>query len=135
MPGKFRSALAWISMKVAPTPWSCWVMVYCSPWTMETTAITAATPMMMPSVVRIERIRLARRAARAMRKFSKKTTGASPLLPSGGRGHGSRLRGACRGLVGDDFTVLEQHLAPGVLGDVRLVGDQHHGVAALVELV
>jgi hypothetical protein len=50
-------------------------MVNCRPWTMETTATTAATPMMMPSVVRIERIRLARSAAMAMRKFSRKTKG------------------------------------------------------------
>ncbi len=47
--------------------------MYCSPWTIETTAITAATPMTMPSVVRIERILLARSAESAMRKFSRKT--------------------------------------------------------------
>jgi len=44
----------------------CW-----SPWTIDTTAITAATPMMIPSVVRIERILLARSAPKAMRRFSK----------------------------------------------------------------
>src|SRR3954466_1884779 len=106
-------------------------MVYWRPWTIETTAITAATPMMMPRVVRIERIRLARRAVRAMRKFSRKTTDCS--LP--GLGRGRRGVGARGGLVGDDLAVAQHHLAPGVLGDVRLVGDQHDSVAPLVELV
>src|SRR6478672_10406341 len=128
-----RSVFADTAMKVAPTPWSCSVMVYWSPWTIDTTAITAATPMMIPSVVRIERIRLARRAARAMRKFSKKTTA---CLLSGRSGGGrSGCAGPRRRLVGDDLAVAQQHLAPGVLGDVGLVGDEDHRVAALVELV
>src|SRR4051795_4477193 len=135
-PGKLpRSCLGETAMKVAPTPWSCWVMVYWSPWTMETTATTAATPMMIPRVVRIERIRLARRAAMAMRKFSRKTMGRSL---SGGRGRGRRPIGAGGprgGLVGGDLAVAQGHLAPGVLGDVRLVGDQDHGVARPMELV
>src|SRR3954462_6919479 len=135
-PGKLpRSCLGETAMKVAPTPWSCWVMVYWSPWTMETTATTAATPMMIPRVVSIERIRLARRAAMAMRKFSRKTMGRSL---SGDRGRGRRPIGAGGpggGLVGGDLAVAQGHLAPGVLGDVRLVGDQDHGVARPVELV
>src|SRR3954469_2763320 len=135
-PGKLpRSCLGETAMKVAPTPWSCCVMVCWNPWTMETTATTAATPMMIPRVVSIERIRLARRAAMAMRKFSRKTMGRSL---SGDRGRGRRPIGAGGpggGLVGGDLAVAQGHLAPGVLGDVRLVGDQDHGVARPVELV
>src|SRR5436305_10909358 len=122
-------------MEVAPAPWSCWVMVYWSPWTMETTATTAATPMMIPRVVRIERIRLARSAARAMRKFSRKTMGPSLSGDGGGGGRPIGAGGAGGGLVGGDLAVAQGHLAPGVLGDLRLVGDQDHGVARLVELV
>src|SRR5436309_11180558 len=109
-------------------------MVYWSPWTIDTTATTAATPMMIPSVVRIERIRLARSAATAMRKFSRKTTG---YILSGRRRRdcGTRGTGGAGGaggdrprrrLVGGDLAVAQHDLAPGVLGDVRLVGDQHH---------
>ena len=46
------------------------MIMNCTPWTIETTAMTAATPMMIPSVVRIERILLARSARKAMRRFS-----------------------------------------------------------------
>src|SRR4030095_12516596 len=98
-------------------------MVSCKPWTMETTATTAATPMMIPRVVRMERIRLARSAAMAMRKFSRKTKGA---LPSGDRRRGGRL-GPGRSRVGDDLAVAQDDLAPGVPGDVRLLREPHTG--------
>src|SRR4051812_39235692 len=112
----------------------------CSPWTIETTAITAATPMMIPRVVRTERMALARRAASAIRKFSRKTTalsgcsrGASGVAigGSGGSGGGGGPR---RRLVGDDLAVLERHLALGEGGDIGLVGDQDDGIAGAVEL-
>ena len=45
------------------------------PWTIETTAITAATPITMPSVVSTERIALVQIAPRAMRRFSRSMVG------------------------------------------------------------
>ncbi len=95
------------------------------PWTIETTAITAATPMMMPRVVSTERILLARMAEKATRKFSVTT-----IAQRRSAGQGAR-----RGLVGEHLAVAELDLTPGVLGDVGLVGDQEHGVAGLVQLV
>ena len=57
------------------------MIMNCRPWTIETTAITAATPMMMPSVVSSERILLARMAVKAIRMFSARSMrSASPGL-------------------------------------------------------
>ena len=49
------------------------MIMNCIPWTSETTVMTAATPMMIPRAVRIERMVLARSAAKAILKFSKKS--------------------------------------------------------------
>src|SRR5688572_12083210 len=105
-------------MKVAPTPSSWPVIMYCRPWTIDTTAITAATPMMMPSAVSTERIRLARRAVKATRMFSSRTISA----PSSAVPH-----------VGQYLAVSQRDLAAGVRGDVGLVGHQHDRVAGTVE--
>src|SRR5690348_134711 len=105
------------------------------PWTTDTTAITAATPMMMPSVVSTDLILLARMAEKAMRKFSETIIGSAPRARAGGARHGGHGRGPLRGMIVHDHAVAQQHLAPGVLGDVGLVGDQQHGVARIVQLV
>jgi hypothetical protein len=56
--------------KLLPRLSNCWVM-YCSkPRPTDNKAITAITPMMMPSMVRMERILLAVRARKAMRTLS-----------------------------------------------------------------
>src|SRR5712691_1634236 len=58
-------------MNVAPT-FSSWLEIwYCIPCTSETTAMTAATPIITPRTVRIERILLAPMARRAILTFSK----------------------------------------------------------------
>src|SRR6266478_6363079 len=53
-----------IKTTCVPMAWiPCWTM-YCAPWPMLTTAITAPTPMMMPSMVSADRI-LFRASARS----------------------------------------------------------------------
>src|SRR5947199_9825358 len=99
----------------------------CSPWTIDTTATTAATPMMIPRVVRIARILLARRAVKAMRKFSRTTIRPLPR-------RGVRRRGARGRLVGEHPAVAQLDLAPAVRGDVRLVSDPGPRLAARVQL-
>src|SRR6185437_13342360 len=60
----------------------------CAPLPIATIAITAATPMTMPSIVRSDRSLLARNAASAIRKTSNEITGSGlfcfRLLPFGG---------------------------------------------------
>src|SRR5690625_492702 len=87
----------------------------------ETTAITAATPMMMPSVVRMLRNACARMAARAAVKLSSRLNmpGLFPLS----------------GLIAFHPPVSEPHDAVGVLGDFCLVGDDHDCVAVFVKRV
>ncbi len=58
-------------MKFDPMPCRFWEMLYCIPWTSETTAMTEATPIMMPSTVRIERSLLPQMARRAIFMFSR----------------------------------------------------------------
>src|SRR6185436_8361290 len=123
--------------KVAPTPWNCWLNMYWRPWTIETTAITAPTPMMIPKVVRIERIRLARSAEKAIRKFSTKINGLG-LSAVSERSTGSvhLIEGRAVGrVVGEHLAVAQMHLPPGVRRDVGLVSHQHHRVPLGVELV
>ena len=106
---------------MVPTPWSWPTIMNCSPWTIDTTAITAATPMMIPRAVSPARSLFAANAVRATRKLSRRYTGALVRLHA----H----------LVGDDLPVAQHHLAVGVAGDLGLVRDQDHRVAAGVQLV
>ena len=46
---------------------------------------------------------------------------------------GRVLAVALGGLVGEDLAVADMHDAVGVVGDIRLMGDQHDGVAIGVE--
>src|SRR3954447_15258294 len=69
-----------IRMKVAPT-FSSWLEIwYCIPCTSETTATTAATPIITPRTVRTERILFAPIARRAIFTFSKNTMSAPIVL-------------------------------------------------------
>ena len=97
-------------------------MTWLNPCTIETTAITAAVPMTMPSVVSMDLILLAQIAFNAIQKFSRNT---------------GRLRSRPRRVahVADDLAVLQPHDARGVLGQVVLVGDEDDRVAAAVQVV
>src|SRR5262245_6422595 len=54
------------SRLLAPIDWMVLATAFFDPWPMPTMAMTAATPMMMPSVVRAERMTLRLRAFRAV---------------------------------------------------------------------
>src|SRR5687767_3693728 len=143
--GSFSSRNGSTRMYVAPTPCSSPAMKKFRPWTMETTATTAATPMMMPSVVRTLLILFAPSAFSATPKFSARTDpvrrGVGEVKDAGralsGRGpRVSRERGAAvvRAVVPDP-SVEQPHDTPRVSGDVLLVRDEHDRVPLRVEVV
>src|SRR5438067_5555258 len=96
-------------MNVPPMFCSCPAIWYCIPCTSETTAMTAATPIITPRTVRTDRILLAPMARRAILTFSKNI----------GR---SSLR--------DDLAVAKVNDALRFLGHVVLVRDHDDGIAA-----
>jgi hypothetical protein len=69
-PGPNRGSNFWNCTRVAPKLWKLRTMLLLKPVTMETIAITVATPTTMPSTVRIARSLCARTARKAKRKFS-----------------------------------------------------------------
>src|SRR5690606_26148653 len=98
-------------------------------------AITAATPMMTPSMVRNERILRRASERRAMRNRSAKRM--SVLSRRGDQGLQllARVADPRGGLVTEDAAVAHHDLALGESGHVGLVGDQHDGDAALVQFL
>ena len=108
----------------------------CAPAPTATIVMTAATPMMMPSIVSAERSLLMRSAASAMRSVARKFMARPPppALPRRGS-HAPRasLRRVRR--VDDQAAVAEGEQARGEGGDVVLVGDDDDGDAAAVELL
>ena len=114
-----------------------------APWPTATMAISAATPMKTPSMVSAERVRLrpiawiaaaaiisakaqaAVARERGRRRFGVCQAPATPLdRPA------TRLAGS-RPLVGDDQAVAHRHHAIGIGGDVRRMGHDDDGDAAL----
>src|SRR5687767_2095640 len=104
-----------------------------APWPTASMAITAATPMMMPSMVRKVRRRLRERERRAMRKRAESCK-SGPSLGWGKLIQGFAGRARLRiGLVKDDMSVPHDHLATGEFGDIGFMGHQHHGDALGIE--
>src|SRR5215472_11367887 len=104
----------------------CCCMVWSAPWPMPTMAITAPTPMMMPSMVNSVRILLRASARKAIRNVERRSIALLFFQDRQGLQH---LRGA--GLVGDDFiaadfAVAEDDSPPRKLRDVVLVRHQHN---------
>src|SRR5690554_6553346 len=106
-------------------------MLLLSPCMIATTAITAATPMMMPSAVSALRRALARIAASAARLPSS-TACANP----------EENAGSCMGVLParlhailGEPAVDQAHAAQAVVRDVLFVGDQDDGLALVVEFV
>src|SRR5512132_718176 len=100
-----------------------------SPSTNDSTAITEATPMMVPSSVRNDRILLARIAPSAIPELSLRFTGLSPHAAPRAAGRaisgvrpvvGGRRRTVAALGVALDLAVAHAHDAPGVAGDVGL---------------
>src|SRR5262249_27375512 len=100
----------------------------CEPWPTPIIAMTQATPMMMPSAVRIDRSLL--RAIAFMPTFR---IVRSLSIASRPRGRDHPAPGDRRVL--DDPAVAEDDDAAGVLRDVCLVRAQHDRLAFVVELL
>src|SRR5262245_3591575 len=109
--------------RLFPRLWICCWTAASAPRPMLTMVITAATPMMMPSIVSAERSLFRRSARSAVTKVIERTFMTSPPTPGGSSG------GSCDGSratdVGDDVPVAEGDAALGELGDVGLVRDEH----------
>src|SRR5262245_42390608 len=111
--------------KLEPSEEICAWMAACEPWPTPIIAITQATPMMMPSAVRIDRSLLREIAFMPTLRIVRNLSMALPL----------RLHDA----PAFDRPVLavltgpEDHVAAGVDGDVRLVRDEDDGLALVVQ--
>src|SRR5690606_1097115 len=141
-------------MLLLPKPWNCWPIAKLSPWMIDTIAITDATPMMMPSVVRKLRNACARIECSAERtpSLTANQSGERVLrtlraaLPAeAGRlepvivsvAIRSLLRAAARRVadVLDDFAVAQPDDALAVRRDLGLVRDDDDRLAVGVQLV
>src|ERR1041385_4416058 len=103
-----------------------------APWPILTIAITAETPMMMPSIVRAARILLRTRARKATRMIIKRVIYLLLVLViivvSDYRKMLQLFRGIalfCVLAIGFDLAVFEDHHAMRVLRDVGLVRHEH----------
>src|SRR5512147_2564900 len=116
----------WTKIRLEPrlVIWS--LIVASVPALMAIMMITAATPMMMPSMVRKERTLFLRIASPAMRNAS---DGLMSYLPRLQR----RMDAVMDDLVNE--TVLQPDGALGVRGNCRVVGHHDNGDALLVELM
>src|SRR6516164_7677592 len=111
----------------------------CRPWMIEIIAITEATPITMPSVVRKLRNACARIdsiAARAPSAAANQIVTRARVRPPG-RSPGALVSaaGGLLAIVFDDLAVFEPYHAAAVLRDVRLVRHEHDRLAVRVELV
>src|SRR5690606_37523538 len=141
-------------MLLLPKPWNCWPIAKLNPWMIDTIAITDATPMMMPSVVRKLRNACARIECSAERtpSLTANQSGERVLrtlraaLPAeAGRlepvifsvAIRSLLRAAARRVadVLDDFAVAQPDDALAVRRDVGLVRDDDDRLTVGVQLV
>src|SRR5262245_3323474 len=104
--------------------WFC--TIDCAPWPMETIAMTAPTPIMMPSIVNADRILLRPRARMATLRMARKF-----IVVLFGFGRWQFLQG-----LGSIFPILDRHIASNapvaelnnacaVLSDIRFVGDEN----------
>src|SRR5881296_612060 len=119
-------------------PWlaiCCWIVAL-APWPMLTIAITAPTPMMMPSIVRVERS-LFRPSARSATRIKVKKMIIGSILQRRHPGyHLGRDASMGHSLVLQDAAVAKGDDALGEIGDVGLVRHQDdRQVLTLVQLL
>src|SRR5215470_14501227 len=111
----------------------------CRPWMTEIIAITDATPITMPSVVRKLRnacARIASNAARAPSAAANQIVTRARVRPPGRRpGALVSAAGGLLAIIFDDLAVLEPDYALAVLGDVGLVRHEHDRLPVGVQLV
>src|SRR5665213_3292520 len=113
---------------LVPVDWICDSIDVCAPVPRATIVITAATPMIMPSIVNAVRSVLRLRALRAMRNTMKiDMCGLLNQLRLRQRREFVLRQAALRhGFVRHDLAVAERHDARAVLGDVHFVRDEQH---------
>src|SRR5258708_13879425 len=110
-------------------------MVCRAPWPTPSMAITAPTPMMMPSMVRTERILLRDNARIAMRMIASRSMFRSILERWQGLDYFRGPRPVHDGLVATNLTVAELNAALREIPDVRFVGHQHNRKALIVQFL
>ena len=129
------AALDSTKIRSVPSPRMRSVTPFCVPCPTAISTITELTPMIRPSEVSALRRRFAKIARRAMRKASSGLTARAPPPPRAplrvaAPGRTAGLGGAA---VLDDPAVSHADGAARVGGDLRLVRDQHHGQALLID--
>src|SRR5437867_10153955 len=128
--------------------WICASIEVCAPVPSATIVMTAATPMIIPSIVSAVRILLRPSALSAIRRIIRNDIGllcwsGSRLRDgAGGGGLGAQRRPRDQLVPGlpliayrpirHDLAITELHDSRSVLGDVHLVRDEHDGDAALL---
>src|SRR5258707_8642046 len=100
-------------------------MVWRAPWPTPSMAITAPTPMMMPSMVRTERILLRDSARIAIRIIASRSMFRSVLEPWQALDHFRCARPVLDGLVATNLSVAEFNTAFREICDIRLDGHHH----------
>src|SRR5262245_4752733 len=123
----------------APRPANCWPIITLSPWMIEIIAMTDATPITMPSVVRKLRKLCARIDASAARAPSVAANTSGYRVRTTGRPRGPRrsMLGAAALIapVLQHLAVLQAHDALAVRCHVRLVRNDDDGLSVVVQLV
>src|SRR5690606_14336963 len=139
-------------MLLLPKPWNCWPIAKLNPWMIDTIAITDATPMMMPSVVRKLRNACARIECSAERtpsltaNHSGERVLRTPRMPRCRAGVLAPARSsldirlpfrAARRLtdVLDDLAVAQTYDPVAVRGDLGLVRDEDDRLPVRMKLV
>src|SRR5262245_16664725 len=123
----------------APRPANCWPIMTERPWMIEIIAITEATPITMPSVVRKLRKLCARIDASAARAPSVAANTSGYRVRTCGRAR--RVRRSVLGAAAliapvlHDFAVLQANDALPVFRDIRLVRDDDYCLSVRMQLV
>src|SRR5688572_15682254 len=124
---------------VAPRPANCWPIMTDRPWMIEIIAMTDATPITMPSVVKKLRKLCARIDASAARAPSDAANQTGYRVRTGVRGRGPRRSvlgaDALIAPVLHDFAVLQADDTLPVCRDVGLMRDHDDGLTVSVQLV
>src|SRR5262249_21362568 len=118
---------------LVPADWICASIEVCAPVPSATIVMTAATPMIMPSIVSAVRILFRFSAFTATRRIIRNDIRLLYDATSAGCGSAASSSSAPPGhrLVGYHLTVAERDHPRAVFRDVRLVRNQHHGDSAL----
>ena len=115
-------------IRLLPMLWICSLIRAVAPEPTATMAMTAATPMIIPSIVKADRMRLTRRARNAMRMLARSFIRDFFVLF---RGQVFQLDGrverARNNQIALQAAVAEVNVAAGVSCDVGLVSDNDHG--------